>query len=294
MLPLGLLSQTIYPLYDEQVPNSKPNAVKETREERDGILRIGKITEPTIEVFLPKAEVSTGTAVIIFPGGGYRIVAYSHEGTDVAKVFQEMGVAAFVVKYRMPDSATMQDKTIGPVQDAQRAIQWVRERSVEFNVNPKRVGVMGFSAGGHLASTAGTHFSKTYINNEKGINLRPDFMILIYPVVTMAESFTHAGSVANLLGWDPSDKLRTTFSAERNVTADTPPAFLVHTTVDKAVSPLNSIYLYQALIQNDIKAEMHIYQEGNHGFGMKLPNANEVWMERCRNWLQSNGWLKRS
>jgi dipeptidyl aminopeptidase/acylaminoacyl peptidase len=119
-------------------------------------------------------------------------------------------------------------------------------------------------------------------------------MILIYPVVTMAESFTHAGSVSNLLGKKSSIELRATFSAERNVTEQTPPAFLVHTTADKTVSSLNSVYLYQALIKNNIKAEMHIYQDGNHGFGMKLPNGDEVWMERCRNWLKGNGWLKKN
>ena len=293
LYPAMVMSQKIYPLFEKEIPNSKPISVKETRDDKDGRLRIGQITEPTIEAWLPTKESNTGTAIIIFPGGGYRIVSYSHEGTEVAKKFQQMGVTAFVVKYRMPDSATMENPSIGPLQDAQRAIQWVRERSTEFNVNPERVGVLGFSAGGHLASTAGTHFSRSYISNPKAINLRPDFMILVYPVVTMAESFTHAGSVGQLLGKKPSDDLRSSFSAERNVTPQTPPAFLVHTSADKSVSALNSVYLYKALLENNIKAEMHIYQEGNHGFGLKLPNADEWWMDRCRNWLAANGWLKK-
>ncbi|HSK13657.1 MAG TPA: alpha/beta hydrolase, partial [Phnomibacter sp.] len=185
------------------------------------------------------------------------------------------------------------DPAIGPIQDAQRAIQWVRERTATFGVNPDRVGVMGFSAGGHLASTAGTHFTKTYIANKSGINLRPDFMVLVYPVVTMAETFKHAGSVANLLGKDPSVELRTKFSAEKNVTKRTPPTFLVHTTADKAVPSLNSVYLYQALLKHHVPAEMHIYQEGNHGFGLTLPHAGEQWMDRLQHWMEGNGWLKR-
>jgi acetyl esterase/lipase len=286
------LSQQVYPLYNGAIPNSRPHNVQETREEKDGILRIGKITEPTVEVYLPEKGKESGTGVIIFPGGGYTINAYRHEGTDVAKVFQEAGIAAFIVKYRVPDSATMVNPAIGPAQDAQRAIQWVREKAAEMGVKPNRVGVMGFSAGGHLASTAGTHFEKAYIENSGNINLRPDFMILLYPVVSMAAPYVHKGSLTKLLGSKPSNELKEAFSAEKNVTKNTPVTFLLHTTEDKTVSSLNSIHLYEALLQNEVPAELHIYQKGKHGFGLKLPNKNEQWMERCLHWMQSNGWLK--
>ena len=286
-------SQQVFPLYEGDIPNSKPNQVQEEQGVRDGVLIIGKITRPTIEVYLPEPSRSSGLAVIIFPGGGYQINAYRHEGTDVARVLQAMGVAAFVVKYRIPDSATMVNPSIGPVQDAQRAIQWVRDRAATWQIDTSRVGIMGFSAGGHLASTAGTHFNTAYIENPHGTNLRPDFMILLYPVISMVAPYMHEGSMEQLLGRESSEALRTAFSAEHNVSASTPPVFLMHTTADEVVSVLNSIRFYEALLRHQVPAEMHIYQVGKHGFGLTLPNPNEQWMERCRHWMESNGWLGR-
>ena len=285
-------AQQVYPLYPGTIPNSKPNQLAETLDTTGGWLRYGKITQPTIAAYLPQAGKQTGAAVVIFPGGGYWINAYKHEGTEVAEALQQRGIAAFVVKYRIPDSASMHNPVIGPLQDAQQAIRWVRQHATQFGLLANRVGVLGFSAGGHLASTAGTHYHTCHIPNPDSINLRPDFMALIYPVISLAEPFVHTGSANKLLGANAPQSLRAQYSAERNITAHTPPSFLVHTTADNGVSPLHSIYMYQALLQHKVPVEMHIYQNGPHGFGLKLPYPNEHWIDRMYQWMAVNGWLK--
>ena len=290
-----LQAQAIIPLYPGTIPNSKAAPDEEKTETgADGITRISKISTPTLTVYLPAKEVATGTAVIICPGGGYSINANSHEGTDVAKEFVKSGVAAFVLKYRIPSDVTMVQKEIGPLQDAQQAIKLVRERAMEWNVRPDRIGIMGFSAGGHLASTAGTHFSRNTIDNKAKTSLRPDFMILVYPVINMYDStVTHKGSATQLLGKKPTDTALRAYSNELNVNAQTPPTFMVHASDDKGVPPANSLLFYEALLKNKIPAELHIYQNGGHGFGMKIKNSNDRWMERCINWMGANGWLKK-
>lgn len=258
----------------------------------NGILVISKISKPTLSIFLAPKEKANGTAVIIYPGGGYGIVAAGHEGTDIAKKFNEMGITAFVVKYRIPNSETMINPEIGPLQDAQQAIKIVRESAREYNINPNRIGIMGFSAGGHLASTAGTHFDKAVIANTNNTSLRPDFMLLIYPVISFTDSLTHKGSRDNLIGKNPSAQKIKEYSNEMQVTNKTPPTFLVHASDDDAVKPENSIAFYLALIKNKVDAEMHLYESGGHGFGLNLKNKNEQWMERCKNWMENHGWLK--
>jgi acetyl esterase/lipase len=285
-------AQAIITLYDGPIPNSKPS-VDEEKWEGDGIMRVSGISRPTLIPFLAPVDKANGTAVIICPGGGYRINAIAHEGTDVAKKFNEMGVTAFVLKYRIPNDATMEKKEIGPLQDAQRAIQLVRSRAVEFNINPNRVGIMGFSAGGHLAATAGTHFNSPVIVNPNNISLRPDFMILGYPVISFQENVGHLGSRDNLVGKAASKETIDFYSNELQVTAQTPPTFLVHASDDKAVLPENSILFYQALIKNKVSAELHIYQKGEHGFGMNNKTTDDRWMERLENWMKANGWLKK-
>ena len=189
-----LLSQTVIPLYKGSIPNSKPTKDEETTEYQNGITIISKISKPTLTIFLPDKHIANGTAVVICPGGGYWVTASSHEGTDVAKEFAKMGIAAFVLKYRIPNDATMINREIGPLQDAQQAIKLVRDNAKEWNVNPSRIGIMGFSAGGHLASTAGTHYTDIVIPNIEKTSLRPDFMILIYPVISFNDSISHLGS----------------------------------------------------------------------------------------------------
>ena len=291
----NLQAQTVLPLYTGDIPNSQPGPDEEkTETSADGIKRISKISRPTLTIFLPEEQQANGTAVIICPGGGYGINANSHEGTDVAAEFVKSGVAAFVLKYRLPSDVTMVNKELGPLQDAQQAIKLVRERAKEWRINPARIGIMGFSAGGHLASTAGTHFSKVAIPNKKQTSVRPDFMILIYPVINMNDSsVTHKGSTTQLLGKKPTAAMLAAYSNELNVNAQTPPTFLVHATDDKGVSATNSLLFYEALLKNKVPAELHIYQEGGHGFGMKMKKSNDLWMERCINWMAANGWTKK-
>ncbi len=289
--PLLLMSQTIIPLYKDSIPNSKPSKDEEKSEQSNGILIISKISRPTLSIYLPSKEKANGTAVIIVPGGGYWIVAAGHEGADFAKRFTDMGIAAFVVKYRIPNIETMINPEIAPLQDAQQAIKTVREGAKEWNIDPTKIGIMGFSAGGHLASTAGTHYNKVYINNPNHVSLRPDFMLLIYPVISFTDAIGHIGSRDNLIGKNPSQQKITEYSNELQVTGDTPPTFLVHASDDNVVNPENSIVFYQALIKNRVAAEMHIYEAGGHGFGLHLKNKNEQWMDQCKYWMQNHGWI---
>ncbi len=280
-------AQTTIPLYADKIPNSKPTVDGEKTVHENGIDIVSNISIPTLSIFLPTKEKANGTAVIICPGGGYWINALSHEGTDVAKRFADLGITAFVVKYRIPNPLTMVNPEIGPLQDAQQAILTVRKRATEWNVNPNKVGIMGFSAGGHLASTAGTHFTTNTLTIEG--NLRPDFMILIYPVISFKENVGHMGSRDQLIGKNPSKEKIDLYSNELQVNTKTPPAFLVHASDDDAVKSENSILFYQALIKNKVPAELHIYQGGGHGFGMNNKTTKDDWFDRCVNWLKANG-----
>jgi acetyl esterase/lipase len=286
------LSQTVLPLYPDNIPNSKPVPDREhSGFDKNGFLIISKISRPTLTVFLPAKERANGTAVIICPGGGYWVEAAAHEGADVAKKFTEMGVTAFMLKYRIPDDSTMVDRSIGPLQDAQQAIKVVREHAAQWHVDPTRIGIMGFSAGGHLAATAGTHFTKVVIPNVNNTSVRPDFLLLIYPVISCEENVAHMGSCEQILGKHPTQDQIDYFSNELQVTDETPPAFMVQSSDDPAVNPNNSILFYQALLKHHVPVELHLYEKGGHGYGMFVKDNNELWMERCRNWLDTNGWL---
>jgi len=288
---VSLFGQTIN-LYKGKIPNSKETPDSETSEAKDGIVRVSKISRPTLTIFpLKEKTTKKHPAVIICPGGGYWINAISHEGVDVAKEFNTFGVVAFVLKYRIPSDETMVDRSIGPIQDAQQAIRYVRENASTWNVDPSLVGILGFSAGGHVASTASTHFHHNYIEGSSPVNLRPDFSILIYPVISFTDSLGHRGSRDQLIGANPTPEKITEYSNELQITHDTPPAFLVHASDDNAVPPGNSIAYYQALIKNGVAAELHIYQKGGHGFGMNNWATNDKWMDRCHNWLISAGIL---
>jgi acetyl esterase/lipase len=288
-----LKSQEILPLYKGEIPGNKKVADKESSVTEDGILRISNISVPTLQVFLPDPAKATGAAIVICPGGGYWINAYGHEGVDVAKRLNEAGIAAFVLKYRIPDDAVNLNKATAPLQDAQQAIKLVRDNATKWKIDGKRVGILGFSAGGHLASTAGTHFEKSYIENASNTSLRPDFLVLVYPVISFDKSIGHLGSRDKLLGNNPDDSLVKLFSNELQVTDKTPPTFLVHATDDGGVSVLNSVRFYEALLQHKVPAEMHIYQNGGHGFGLNNKTTTDSWIERCLNWLQASGWLNK-
>jgi acetyl esterase/lipase len=286
-------AQIVIPLYDGEIPNSRTSVNQETFHYEDGgILIVSKVSRPSLTIFLPSKEKETGAVVIICPGGSYSILAAGHEGTDVARRFNESGIAAFVLKYRIPDDSTMINKEIGPLQDAQRALLVVRSRAGEWGIDPKRIGIMGFSAGGHLASTAGTHFEKNYISNPDQISLRPDFMLLIYPVISFDSRIAHMGSAHNLLGPNASPEKIKEYSNEMQVTDQTPPAFLVHAKDDETVPYANSIVFADALRKHHIPVEVYLYDQGGHGFGMNNKTSNQPWMDLCIRWLDKEHFLK--
>ncbi len=282
---LRSFSQTVIPLYSDSIPNSKPSPDEETTEIKDSILIISKITRPALTIFPASKKNANGAAVIICPGGGYWINAAGHEGYDVAKRFNEKGVTAFVLKYRIPNNETMINKEIGPIQDAQRALQIVRENSKKWRINENNIGIMGFSAGGHLASTAGTHFKKEYISNPNHTNLRPDFMILVYPVISFTDSIGHTGSRDHLLGKNPSKEKIEEYSNELQVTPQTPPAFLVQTK-DDVVKVENSLAFAEALKKNNVPVEIYLYEKGGHGYGMYNKTSNVQWMDLVDLWMK--------
>lgn len=284
--------QETIPLYPAEIPNSKPSPNQEKRTVRDnGTEIISAISVPTLTVFTPKTPAASRTAVIIFPGGGYHINAIKHEGLDIAKELTEWGVTAFVLKYRIPNDATMGNKEIGPLQDAQQAIRMVRENAKKWKIDPDKIGIMGFSAGGHLASTAATHYKNVVLPDAKNANLRPDFLVLGYPVISFSDSIGHIGSRDNLLGQAPSKEKILEYSNELRVTKDTPPTFIIHAGDDKGVLPANSIAFYESLLKHNVPAELHIYERGGHGFGMNNPTTEEKWMNSLKNWLVSRGLL---
>lgn len=286
------IAQTSIPLYKD-IPNSKPAPdYKENADTgTDGIIRISKVSVPEITIFQPEKSLGPKTAVIICPGGGYSILAYNLEGTEVAKILNSWDVTAIVLKYRLPSDEIMKDKSIGPLQDAQRALQYVRENAESLNINPEKIGIMGFSAGGHLAATASTHFDKAYILNPKGTSLRPNFSILAYPVISFSDSIGHIGSRENLIGKNPSQDFKNNFSNELQVTKNTPVAFLVLAADDDVVNPENSIKYYEALLKNHVPAEIHIYQNGGHGFGTHNSATKGDWMKCLRHWMEHNNFL---
>lgn len=286
----NLVAQETIFLYNGNIPGNREVPDKETSTV-NGILRISHISKPSVSIFLPPKEKASGTAIIICPGGGYGINAMAHEGVEVAKKLNEIGIAAFVLKYRLPDDAVMVNKTIAPLQDAQEAIKLVREGAANWNIDPKKIGILGFSAGGHLASTAGTHFKTSLVENKRQTSVRPDFMVLIYPVISFETGITHMGSRENLLGKQAEESLVKLYSNELQVTGETPPTFLVHAADDRAVNPANSLRFFEALLSQNIPAELHIYQAGGHGFGLNNQTTKDSWMDRCAHWLLANGWI---
>lgn len=282
---------TIVPLWPkDKVPNQIASDEKEVHEYKD-ILRISKVQEPTIEVYLPSKKSATGQAMLIFPGGGYRILAYDWEGTDIAKFLNSKGIAGIVVKNRLPSDVSQTDKHNVPLIDAQRAIRMVRGHAAEYNIDPSKIGIMGFSAGGHLASTLGTHYGeKVYepIDNHDELSARPDFMGLIYPVVTFTQTTKHSGSEKALLGENASKEMQEHFSNELQVTEQTPPTLLIHAIDDKGVPVENSLLFFQALKDNNVPATMHVYPTGGHGFSLARDNKHlRGWTERLFEWMEN-------
>lgn len=275
MITSVLPAQQTFPLYEGEVPDSKPcnetdHEFIDTTWNKNGILITDKIIKPTITLYEAPQKKRSRMAVIIYPGGGYGVIAAGHEGADVAKAFNDVGVTAFV-----------------PLMDAQQAIYFVRTHARQYGIETNKIGIMGFSAGGHLASTAGTHLNP--VRKELAdANLRPDFMLLIYPVISFHDSIAHIGSRDNLIGKNPDKSLVHLFSNEEQVTPQTPPTFLVHASDDDGVKVENSIWFYEALLKNKVPAEMHLYEHGGHGFGLHNPATKEDWFESCVQWMKDN------
>jgi acetyl esterase/lipase len=281
---------TIMPLWPvNQIPNRTVSDEKEIREKND-ILIIRQVQDPTIEVYLPAKRNANGKAMVIFPGGGYGVLAYDWEGTDIAKFLNSKGIAGIVVKYRLPSETSQKDKHLVPLIDAQRALRLVRSRALDWNFDQNKIGIIGFSAGGHLASTLGTHYNeKVYepLDAIDGISARPDFMVLGYPVITFGKG-THSGSKTNLLGSSPKEQWITYFSNEKQVLTNTPPTFLFHATDDAAVPVENSLLFYTALKDKDISATMLIFPRGGHGFSLATKDPFlGTWPERMFEWMES-------
>jgi acetyl esterase/lipase len=242
------------------------------------------------------AYVPLKTAVVICPGGGYGFLAMDHEGKQVAEFFAKQGVAAFVLKYRIATKDRPGPLGEAPLLDVQRAIRTIRANAKSYGIDPNRIGVMGFSAGGHLASTAATHFDNGKKDGDEidRTSCRPDFAILAYPVITMETGVTHAGSRRNLLGDKPDEKLVELYSNEKHVTKDTPPVFLFHTSADTAVVPENAVRFYLACKKASVPVEMHIYEKGRHGVGLGRDpkwtggeKSVETWPDRLTDWMKA-------
>jgi acetyl esterase/lipase len=284
-----LMAQDFLPLYPAGIPNYKTvvNKQKATKG-ADGIERISDVSIPTYRFFPAPGSKNPQSCVVICPGGGYRILASSHEGYDIAAKFNEVGISALVLYYRLPADSAQVEKKYAPLQDAQAAIALVRNNAVKWNIDPAKVGIMGFSAGGHLAATASTHFNKDYTGIHAGANLRPDFSILLYPVISM-RSFGHGGSKQSLLGQNPTEEELALFSNEEQVNAQTPKAFLVHAADDAAVPLKNSLLYAERLTANKVPVDLHVYAKGGHGFGLNnKTTSGDLWFDRLISWMKAN------
>jgi acetyl esterase/lipase len=311
-MPLLLNAQEVFQLYQGEIPHKKNT---EAQNNTINTTTIGKVdlvvVEPTLTVFRPEAGKSNGAAIVICPGGGYTVIARTHEGDSVALRFVKAGVTAFVLQYRLPNPLYVINKEVVPLEDAQHALAVVRERAGEWGIDPHRVGIMGASAGGHLASTIGTHFSHNYDAHAHKASFRPDFMVLLYPVISFADSITHKGSRFNLAGPEREDVLndrshfdqlieaipvdslkKREYSNELQVTDQAPPAFIVHANDDEVVPVQNSILFIAALQEKKVRVQPLFYARGGHGFGLHNTTSTNDWMNACLHWLKEEGWLK--
>lgn len=287
MISITTNAQEVIKLWLDGIPFSNGTIGEEEYTDNS---HVRNIQDPTITVYLPAKEKATGAAVVICPGGGYSVLAIQHEGHDVAKWFNEIGVAGIVVKNRLPTSDNITQKSEVAMVDAQRAVRMTRYNADEWGIQTDKIGIMGFSAGGHLASTVGTHYDYGLKSEDsiQQVSCRPDFMILMYPVISMTEDYMHKGSMKNLVGPEPSDVQKLRFSNEKQVTPDTPPTILIHSTDDKGVPVANSIVFYQALVANGVTAELHTFNSGAHGYGLgrKDGTSHNQWPKNVESWMK--------
>jgi acetyl esterase/lipase len=286
LLTSTAFSQTTVKLWPNGVPGSI-NCAGYT--ERINPSQVDRVTDPELMVYLPVDKSTNGTGILICPGGAYSVLAWEHEGISIARWLNEQGIAAFVLKYRLPSGKIMKDKSVGPLQDAQQAMRLIRSNAEKWHINTSKIGVMGFSAGGHLAATLSTLYKEKLYNTDT-VSARPDFTILVYPLVSFDAAITHHDSKLNLLGTDPDAATVLHYSADKQITFETPPAFIVHATDDDCVPVKHSLLYYEALQKHKVPVEMHIYQKGGHGFGLKSTGAIAEWGKACLLWMNENGW----
>lgn len=279
---------TIWP--EGEMPNSKGMQL-EHLEERE---RITQVREPGFYSFLPAPEANEGAAVLILPSGGYHHLTYNVGGFQVAKWFNTLGISAFVLNYRLPTSLDLKIRYEGPIQDAQRAMKIIRANAEKYNIDPAKIGIFASSAGGHLASTLGTHsedFSKIEGDILNEYSFKPDFLVLVSPVISFGK-YTHDGSLKNFLGHSPSPEKIKEYSNELHVNKETPATFLVHSQNDNAVNPLNSIMFYKAMLEKGVEGSLHIFPRGEHAIGItNSSDFTDMWKELCSRWLKETGVL---
>lgn len=286
----GLLEaqNEVIPLWSNEIPGSKI-AIDYKEAQNTTTDQVSKVTVPTLSVFIP--EKPNGTAIVICPGGGYAYLAITKEGYKVAKWLNTLGITAFVLKYRLPSDQIMKEKSIGPLQDAQQAIRYIKRNAKKWDLDTKKVGIIGFSAGGHLAATLSTHYKDEIYKVTDSISARPDFSLLIYPVISMDEKITHKGSRTNLLGIIPSQELIEKYSNEKQIDSQTPPTFIIHAIDDKSVPVENSINYFLALKEYNVPVEIHLSQSGKHGFGLgREGTTSQYWTKQCEEWLRFNNY----
>jgi acetyl esterase/lipase len=275
-------------LWSSEVPGSiKANDYFEVYNENLDQLR--KVVNPTLTMFVP--ENPNGTSIVICPGGGYAYLAIKKEGFIVAQWLNTLGITTFVLKYRLPSDDIMEDKSVGPLQDAQEAIRIIRRNAEKWQLNTERIGVLGFSAGGHVAATLSTHYKDEVYHVSDTTSAKPDFTILVYPVISMDEKIGHQGSRNRLLGINASKELKENFSNEKHIDSLTPPAFIVHASNDNGVLVENSLAFYLGLKNNKVSAELHLYQDGKHGFGLGKTGTSQFWTQQCERWLRTNKYI---
>ena len=286
---ISYCQETSISIWNKSIPSSidAPSYLEKEIIKEGELQSTSQVNKPLLYKYQPKKTVPNGSAVLICPGGGYSHLAMYKEGKKVALWLNSLGITAFVLKYRMPTDLIMKDKSIGPLQDAQEAIRTIRRNAKEWNIDPAKIGVLGFSAGGHLASTLATHYLDR-VYDADATSARHDFSILIYPVISMEDGITHNGSKVSLLGQNASKEFTEKYSNEKQIDTNTPKTFIVHSTDDKVVPVENSINYYMNLKKYNVPVEMHLYENGGHGFGLGTKGTHTEWPKACENWLTEN------
>lgn len=274
----------------DKIPNSKHLKLSDSIANE----RVYRVMNPGMYAFFPGKQENKGAAIVICPGGGYERLAYVISGMQLAKWFNTIGVTAFVLNYRLPNSPDLIHREIGPLMDAQRALKYIRSNAAEWGIKPDKIGIMGSSSGGHLAASAATIADDVYETKDSidKVSYRPDFLILVSPVIDFSTKYAHAGSVKNLLGLSASDDLKKKYSIQLRVTPATPPSFIVNAGNDRVVNPLNSLLFYQALLENKVPVSFHVFPQGAHAIALRNnPGSTELWTKLCEMWMIESGFI---